>query len=503
MKPMRVYGTSPLYNYVELVFRSRRLFIGSIIVATLVTMFMYFYRVSNYSARTLILLLDTPVTNPDDRAERGTIAFKLNILNLDLRDPSFVKEALRRERLDQGMTGVQFDQFAKQVKDHVSWYVDNNVLEITCTWPDERAANIVNAIFGAYQSAVVEEETRVSTTNTLLMKELLADYTQKRNNVEKTVADYQRNHVLDNLDDNPGSASTQYQQAVNNVRQLTVEKKQATRRFNLLKAQFATVPKTYQESIITGGVLKNPGYTTAATELQQATNELGDLKLKYTENNPKVKVAQQRVDNLTQEVQKFTKTSPGGTAKGPVVSQTESANPTWIMIDNRVKNEEINIMALDEQLAQAQANLTLAREHAVTSPTAQYNYRRMTDNQGLYAAIQANLASQVEQAKMAEIRDVKYKTAEIRQVVKPESEKENKGAKGMVMLAAGPVLGIIIAFCFSLLAEAMDHSLRTPIDVEKHLGKPVLAVLPRIHTNRDSARRQLGGEATRPTLPSS
>ena len=30
----------------------------------------------------------------------------------------------------------------------------------------------------------------------------------------------------------------------------------------------------------------------------------------------------------------------------------------------------------------------------------------------------------------------------------------------------------------------MDHSLRTPIEVEKHLGKPVLAVLPRMDANK-------------------
>ncbi len=93
--------------------------------------------------------------------------------------------------------------------------------------------------------------------------------------------------------------------------------------------------------------------------------------------------------------------------------------------------------------------------------------------------------------------------AEMKMIVEPESELDMVGGKSLLFYGAGPVLGLIIAFAFSLLAETLDHSLRTPIEVEKFLGKPVLAVLPRMEAPRD-ARRRLpgGGEAAQPTLPS-
>ena len=53
---MRVYGSSPLFNYVELIFRSKRLFIVSIILATLATSGFYFSRSKNYTARMAVLM---------------------------------------------------------------------------------------------------------------------------------------------------------------------------------------------------------------------------------------------------------------------------------------------------------------------------------------------------------------------------------------------------------------------------------------------------------------
>ena len=88
-------------------------------------------------------------------------------------------------------------------------------------------------------------------------------------------------------------------------------------------------------------------------------------------------------------------------------------------------------------------------------------------------------------------------------MVQPEAEMEKGGARGALLLGAGPILGLVIAFCFSLLAESLDHSLRTPMEVEKYLDKPVLAVLPRMDVNKKAARRQLGsGDNNRPSLPS-
>ncbi|MBC7526834.1 MAG: hypothetical protein H7308_04730, partial [Chthonomonadaceae bacterium] len=111
------------------------------------------------------------------------------------------------------------------------------------------------------------------------------------------------------------------------------------------------------------------------------------------------------------------------------------------------------------------------------------------------ATIRGNLSVQLEQARMDEKRDKALHNTEMKIFVPPVSELEVAGgAKSLVLVAIGPIIGLILAFAFSLLTESLDHTLRTPIEVERFLGKPVLAVLPRLDTGKEAANaRRLEG----------
>ena len=86
-------------------------------------------------------------------------------------------------------------------------------------------------------------------------------------------------------------------------------------------------------------------------------------------------------------------------------------------------------------------------------------------------------------------------------LVDPRAEPDSTGAKSWLFVLAGPLLGLVIAFSISLLAESMDHTLRTPVDVEKYMGKPVLASLP-LDKSKGAAQRLIPGSAKeRPSLP--
>src|SRR2546429_8745452 len=53
---MRIYGSSPLYNYVELIFRCKRLFIVSIILGTVIISTFAYTRPTHYDASILVAL---------------------------------------------------------------------------------------------------------------------------------------------------------------------------------------------------------------------------------------------------------------------------------------------------------------------------------------------------------------------------------------------------------------------------------------------------------------
>ena len=89
---------------------------------------------------------------------------------------------------------------------------------------------------------------------------------------------------------------------------------------------------------------------------------------------------------------------------------------------------------------------------------------------------------------------------ELSLAIKPKAEKVDTTAKQLLLYLLGPILGALIAFSFSLAAETMDHTIRTPVEVEKYLGKPVLAVLPKMQAPGGGRRRLRG--ATKPSIAS-
>ena len=144
------------------------------------------------------------------------------------------------------------------------------------------------------------------------------------------------------------------------------------------------------------------------------------------------------------------------------------------------------------------------RAKASRASKQNYEFKWLTDQYGIIGQIRTNLENRVQAAELAQKQDYDRSSAETAMVFKPVPEPESSGAKSMLIYAVGPILGLVIAFAFSLVAESLDHSLRTPIEVEKHLGKPVLAVLPRMDPPR-AAKRQINsipdrGQATLPPV---
>jgi uncharacterized protein involved in exopolysaccharide biosynthesis len=259
----------------------------------------------------------------------------------------------------------------------------------------------------------------------------------------------------------------------------------------------------FQES---QGPQQSPEYQSLATAKERLQADLDELKLKYTEDNPQVKKEAALLEQVNARLTRLNTQghlTPG--KPGPVSKQRESLNPTWQALDTKRAEAQIQVRAMEAHLLNARDAMQKTLQMAKTAPAAAAQFKSMTDGFTLFSAIRQNLRNRVEQAAMDEQRDREMHTAEMTMIVKPEAEPDIVGAKTVLFYAAGPILGLIIAFAFALLMETLDHSLRTPIEVEKHLGKPVLAVLPRMDTRGEKSRRRLnsgGGEAARPTLPS-
>jgi uncharacterized protein involved in exopolysaccharide biosynthesis len=500
---MRVYGSSPLFNYVELIFRSKRLFIASVVLGAVASVAIASARTGSYNAQALVYLTGADQTDQSvtDSAQKGSIRFKLNLLGVSSKDDEFMKAAFKDAGLDHNMTDEQFNDFCKKARAALSFGDGNNVLEINCHWPDQRAADIINAFFSAFSRRVADEESASSQIARGSIVKRLAEYTTKQKNLEQKVIDFKEAH----LGDMPQSFEAEVQYIAEQKRQVaTIENalSQAKMQRAEIERQLQNTPQqveVFSDTLKSNALLDNLNDQKAVLQ-----GQIADLLTKYTPVDPRVKAAQQKLDAIDAAI-KAAEQQSGKKASQKSPSRTrEELNPQYQKLVDADSQMDINVQALQGSLQDAHAALATMQQKAKHDPDILNQYEWMTKDYKLYTDIRDNLRARLEQAQITESQDREMHLAEMKMMVHPVSELEEVNARNMIFYAAGPLLGLIIAFAFSLLAESLDHSLRTPIEVEKYLGKPVLAVLPRMEPPKGSSRRTLGGggDGPTPTLPS-
>lgn len=509
---MRVYGASPLYNYVELVFRSKRLFILSIVVCTAIVSILTSMKAKQYTATALVLLSGNPNQagfQALDESQLGSIKYKLNILNIKMKDPNFFRDAMRDGKLDRAkngspLTAQEFDKFYKDVMKAVTVANGENVLEITCRWPDDRAAEIVNAFYDAYARVVLDQETISSTNQTKLLENLLADYTKNLKDIEKKVENYKIANIKEPLMD-ADSSSQRLQALERAIAEYKVNLQIDQQRLSDYKAKIQTVPQKIDSKFVSGSPSDDSGVQDARRKMNETKEELDRLRDRYQDSHPYV---QKALITHNDAVAIFKRASASVTKNRPVTSITTNRNPEYDRMAQTINDLEISIQAQRSKLALQEQNYQVDYVQAQRATPRQNAFRWLTDKYQLINQIHNNILTRLEDAKLKEKRERELSLAEMTMMVKPEPELEMTGMRNLLMYAAGPILGIIIAFAFALVTETLDHSLRTPVEVEKHLGKPVLAVLPRMDPpkprKRGGAPKSLGGGpgSNRPSISS-
>lgn len=503
---MRVYGSSPLYNYVELIFRSKRLFIAAIVVATAITASVAGMRAGTYEAKALVYLTgaDNPQATGMNEVQRGSIQYKMNILSICTKDPRWFADAMREKGLARGMSDQKFEEFCKKAVKALTFASGNNVLEITCRWEDPRAADIVDGFYSRYADRVVGEETAASSIAAESLRNRLKEYTEKQKGLEDKVNRFKQEHVDAPLADYQ-TMLAQLNQNKQTVEAMQVELGYLQNVRAEVERQLHKTEKKILEASLYNQPKDDPAIERLQTESAVVDQHIAELRTKYNDNNPLIKKQLELKANIDQEIETRKKIAAGAkpTGRGTATQQKVVINPQYQALEEKRNELDLSIKEYQGRLNGAMARVEESRTKARISPEMVTNFEWMTKDLALYTGIRDNLRASLEKADMIEKQEHELHMAEMRMIVRPEAELEMAGGKNIIFFAAGPLLGIIIAFAFSLFFETLDHSLRTPIEVEKYLDKPVLAVLPRMETPKDSNQRRLGGGSDkRPTLPS-
>jgi len=522
---VRQYGAPPFYGAAVYLSRFARLFCVCIVLATLAVWGWTSLRKDRYTARALVVLSDKqqPAAAPASADKSPDIRTRLNMVQVFQRDPEFVKNAIagavQEQRhpalttrhvwpstgkpveyhFDSDLSGAALDQFARRAQHALAVSEKEGVLEISCRWPDRQAEDIVSAFYWAFHDAVVNFEASDSALQAGLLTRLLDDTKATERRIYQKLQRYRVEHGAEPPTEPDGGAG-RYATLVSGLADLRAKIIELEQKRDTYAAQLKTIPPKIQSMEIRGRPTDTPLYLAAMQKRNAAQQALDTLKVKYQDKHPLVIEAQHNLDVAAAE---FKQAEAESNAKPNVMQQTTIPNPEYDRTLAFVNTADADLKGmkatLDLRQKQVDAEKRLAIEAGVTGSELQ----SLKEERDRIRASRAALEAQLQAATVTQQEDQVRAAAQTSLLNRPFAESESAGAVAALTFLGGPLAGLLIALLLSMASRSADHTLRTPLEVGKRLGKPVLAVLPKQSGDRLAARQRLGpGERDRPSLPS-
>ena len=480
---MRVYTTSPLYHYLELIFRTRKLFILSMVICTGAMAAIVLLKPKSFTATAILQLYDDGVggggnSDEDMRNKVGSIYAKVNLLQIHFKDREFFKKAFENAGLDKDQTEASLEKMIRDAQANVGYSVNGiSFLEVSCKSPTQFCVPVLNAVITQYQKAVVAASTKRQVAFLNQMSNFVSLYKDMSDKSEKLLHTFEDKYIQIGRPDPTGAIGE-----INNLRaQQDAQKGLLDSTQAEINTYTETLQRTSKELELDSVIEERPitdstDYKALSAEKTRLETKLTDLRKTYTAEDPKVVDAKKQSDELTTKIKAMESQKPD--PKRNIKTIRRQINPQYTQLQNYLLASQNRYAFTKAQIATTAHRLEEARKILPLIPEYRSKYGELSTKNAQYRTLRDNLDNEYQRMRVQYDSDYERIKEGIRLVVAPTAEPDAGGKKMLIMLVAGPIMGLVIAFAFSLLTETLDHSVRTPSDAERYLNKPVLAVLP-------------------------
>lgn len=241
-----------------------------------------------------------------------------------------------------------------------------------------------------------------------------------------------------------------------------------------------------------GGTTGNAISNSLEQELIGLQLEEGRLLEDYAPEHPRVKSVRSRLQTVRALL------TPRDTPEAQTAEQRER--------DDRAKERlvDLRLAKLKQELADSERSLKsvdklYAKEmeqakRAFPAETQEASYRRaIKRSQELFDNINERLKG------LKELKVGSNSRGFETQVITPPTEPEKVAPRGSMILPLSLFLGLLLGSGLAYLAEVTDKSFRSPEDVRRRLGLPIMGVIPLVKNNAKTAAK--GGEGESPVSP--
>jgi uncharacterized protein involved in exopolysaccharide biosynthesis len=205
--------------------------------------------------------------------------------------------------------------------------------------------------------------------------------------------------------------------------------------------------------------------------VQEARGKRAELLARYTEQHPEVLAVNEQLRDLEQRLH--------GARRG--ASRNTVANPAYETLRRDLITTEGQLRAAQAERAQLQATNQRLRRVANAVPATERELQRIRDEQNAVRSTYERLLQRRQNLDLnqsfEEGRDTgRFELRPAGNMPPPEKVWPNRPK----YLIIGMLGGFLIGLGFVLLAEYLDHSVRSASDLRRWVDVPVLGVLPRL-----------------------
>ena len=222
-----------------------------------------------------------------------------------------------------------------------------------------------------------------------------------------------------------------------------------------------------------------------ALELDRTRQELDVMKEKYAENHPDVVKLKQKVKHLEQQAD----STPVDSRKVPDVS-AGSDDPMYINLLGQLKSSQTELENLAKRRSELQSRMEELNNIIAQTPQVERGYRELIRERESSLVKFSELKAKAQEARLAQSLEEGQKGESFTLIEPPVfPDKPEKGTRSKFILA-GLAAGLLAGLGMTVLAEALDSSIRGHKALQAITGIPPLIVIPYIENDEDRLSRQ-------------
>jgi polysaccharide chain length determinant protein (PEP-CTERM system associated) len=333
------------------------------------------------------------------------------------------------------------------------------------------AHDVVQAILAIFMESAAGNNRSDMQNAQQFLDQQIAAYEQKLRAAEKRRADFMGKYV-DLLPDANGGAS-RLELARTQVRTLTGELQDAIARHDMLAADLKTMPPILtadpESPVLIGGNLTTP--------LAEAERQLQELRLRYTEKDPDVIQARERLRLLE------TASKGGG---GPLAGHTRSrsvANPIYEQLKIRLLDAGAAVASLERQVRDATAERDRLEAIARGEPELQAEALNIDRDYNVLKKDHEEMLARREATRIAAAADTEADKVKMRIVDPPEIPRVPVAPNRPLLMSGVLFVGIGSGVALAFVLAQLDQSFYTVQNL-RSLGLPVLGGISTVQPAR-------------------